>query len=299
MAVFKSGIALLGELTNIARLNTCKTLASNYNARRWMATEKQYETVLVERRGANKNVGLITLNRPKALNALCQQLMLDLGDAVSDFSQDKSIAAIVLTGNDKAFAAGADIKEMVNKTFAEVIGGGFLGSWKAVLTTSKPLIAAVNGFALGGGCEVAMMCDIIYAGEKAQFGQPEILIGTIPGAGGTQRLVRAIGKSKAMEMILTGSRLNAQEAEKCGLVGKVFPPDQVVDEAVKLGERIGALSKLAVAAAKEAVNASAELSLEEGARLEKKLFYLTFATNDRKEGMAAFAEKRPPKFTDS
>lgn len=264
-----------------------------------MATDKKYETLLVERRGDKRNVGLITLNRPKALNALCQQLMEDLGNAVNDFEQDKEIAAIVLTGNEKAFAAGADIKEMVNKSFAEVVSGGFLGSWKTILTTRKPLIAAVNGYALGGGCEVAMLCDIIYAGEKAQFGQPEILIGTIPGAGGTQRLVKAIGKSKAMEMVLTGSRLSAQEAEKCGLVGKVFPPDQVVDEAVKLGERIGALSKLTVAVAKEAVNASFELSLEEGQRLEKRLFYLTFATNDRKEGMAAFAEKRPPKFTDS
>uniref|UniRef100_A0A3P9HAY3 Enoyl-CoA hydratase, mitochondrial n=1 Tax=Oryzias latipes TaxID=8090 RepID=A0A3P9HAY3_ORYLA len=218
-------------------------------------TGGQYEYILVEKRGEKNNVGFIQLNRPKALNALCDGLMKEVGRALDDFEVDADVGAIVITGSDRAFAAGADIKEMQNRTFQECYGGNFLAHWNRVSTVRKPVIAAVNGFALGGGCELAMMCDIIYAGEKAQFGQPEILLGTIPGAGGTQRLTRAVGKSLAMEMVLTGDRINAQEAKQSGLVSKVYPVDQLVSEAVKCGEKIASNSKLVSAMAKEAVNA--------------------------------------------
>ncbi|CAF1607207.1 unnamed protein product, partial [Didymodactylos carnosus] len=210
---------------------------------------------------------------------------------------DEKIGCIVLTGSTKAFAAGADIKEMQNKTLSNVVSSSFLDHWAQVAKVKKPIIAAVNGFALGGGCEVAMMCDIIYAGEKAEFGQPEIVIGTIPGAGATQRLPRFIGKSKAMEMVLTGNRINAQEAEKLGLVSGVFPPEKLVDEAVKTAEKISSHSSLVVQLAKEAVNAAFETTLAEGNRLEKRLFHTTFGLSDRKEGMTAFLEKRKPNFT--
>ncbi|XP_048258625.1 enoyl-CoA hydratase, mitochondrial-like isoform X3 [Haliotis rufescens] len=195
--------------------------------------------------------------------------------------------------------AGADIKEMQGQQFAQVFSGNFLSHWTRLSDFTKPVIAAVNGFALGGGCEVAMMCDIIYAGEKAKFGQPEITLGTIPGAGGTQRLIRAIGKSKAMEMVLTGNMMSAQEAEQAGLVSKVFPPDQLVAEAVKTAEKISGFSKIIVGMCKEAVNAANEMTLREGLHFEKRIFHASFATNDRKEGMSAFVEKRPPNFTDS
>ncbi|KAM3913224.1 enoyl-CoA hydratase, mitochondrial [Leptodactylus fuscus] len=257
-----------------------------------------YQYILVERRGQNQNVGFIQLNRPKALNALCDGLMTEINQALDSFEVDPQIGAIVITGGEKAFAAGADIKEMQNLTFQECYGGGFLSHWNRVSTVKKPVIAAVNGFALGGGCELAMMCDIIYAGEKAQFGQPEILLGTIPGAGGTQRLTRAVGKSLAMEIVLTGDRINAQEAKEAGLVSKVYPADKVVDEAIACGEKIARNSKLIVSMAKEAVNGAFELSLSEGNRLEKRLFHSTFATDDRKEGMSAFVEKRKANFTD-
>uniref|UniRef100_A0A8D3BUY4 Enoyl-CoA hydratase, mitochondrial n=1 Tax=Scophthalmus maximus TaxID=52904 RepID=A0A8D3BUY4_SCOMX len=255
----------------------------------------QYEYILVEKRGEKSNVGFIQLNRPKALNALCDGLMKEVGLALDSFETDGDVGAIVITGSDRAFAAGADIKEMQNRTFQECYGGNFLAHWNRVSTVKKPVIAAVNGFALGGGCELAMMCDIIYAGEKAQFGQPEILLGTIPGAGGTQRLTRAVGKSLAMELVLTGDKINVR---KPSLVSKIYPVDQLVTEAVKCGEKIAANSKLVSAMAKEAVNAAYELSLAEGNRLEKRLFHATFATEDRKEGMTAFVEKRKASFQD-
>ncbi|XP_053306611.1 enoyl-CoA hydratase, mitochondrial [Spea bombifrons] len=257
-----------------------------------------YQYILVERKGKNENVGFIQLNRPKALNALCDGLMTELNQALDSFEGDPQVGAIVITGSEKAFAAGADIKEMQNRTFQECYGGGFLSHWNRVSSVKKPVIAAVNGYALGGGCELAMMCDIIYAGEKAQFGQPEILLGTIPGAGGTQRLTRAVGKSLAMEMVLTGDRISAQEAKQAGLVSKVFPADKLLEEAISCGEKIAGNSKLIVSMAKEAVNGAFELSLSEGNRLEKRLFHSTFATDDRKEGMTAFVEKRKAKFTD-
>lgn len=280
-------------------LKPCITTPAALSAARLCSSGSQYEYILVEKRGEKSNVGFIQLNRPKALNALCDGLMKEVGSALDMFEADGGVGAIVITGSDRAFAAGADIKEMQNRTFQECYGGNFLAHWNRVSTVKKPVIAAVNGFALGGGCELAMMCDIIYAGEKAQFGQPEILLGTIPGAGGTQRLTRAVGKSLAMEMVLTGDKINAQEAKQSGLVSKVFPVDQLVSEAVKCGEKIASNSKLVSAMAKEAVNAAFELTLAEGNRLEKRLFHSTFATDDRKEGMTAFVEKRKASFQDS
>ncbi|XP_068183525.1 enoyl-CoA hydratase, mitochondrial [Antennarius striatus] len=268
------------------------------SAARLCSSGGQYEYILVEKRGEKSNVGFIQLNRPKALNALCDGLMKEVGHALDSFEGDSSVGAIVITGSERAFAAGADIKEMQNLNFQDCYSGNFLVHWNRVSTMKKPVIAAVNGFALGGGCELAMMCDIIYAGEKAQFGQPEILLGTIPGAGGTQRLTRAVGKSLAMEMVLTGDKINAQEAKQSGLVSKICPVDQLVSEAVKCGEKIASNSKLVSAMAKEAVNAAYELTLAEGNRLEKRLFHATFATDDRKEGMTAFVEKRKASFQD-
>ncbi|KAK5882360.1 hypothetical protein CesoFtcFv8_020954 [Champsocephalus esox] len=269
------------------------------SAARLYSSGAPYEYILVEKRGAKSDVGFIQLNRPKALNALCDGLMREVGQALDVFEADTEVGAIVITGSERAFAAGADIKEMQNRTFQECYGGNFLAHWNRVSTVKKPVIAAVNGFALGGGCELAMMCDIIYAGEKAQFGQPEILLGTIPGAGGTQRLTRAVGKSLAMELVLTGDKINAEVARQSGLVSKVYPADQLVSEAVKCGEKIAANSKLVSAMAKEAVNAAYELTLAEGNRLEKRLFHATFATEDRKEGMTAFVEKRKANFQDN
>lgn len=255
-----------------------------------------YQHILTEKKGPKQNVALITLNRPKALNALCDALMTELGTAVSNFERDQTIGAIVLTGSEKAFAAGADIKEMLNQTYSNNVKFSLLEHWSNVAKCKKPIIAAVNGYALGGGCELAMMCDIIYAGEKARFGQPEIIIGTIPGAGGTQRIARSCGKSKAMEICLTGDQFTAQEAEKMGLVSKVFPTDKLVEEAIKLGEKIASHSPLMIQLCKEAVNVAFETSLQEGLRFEKRAFYGTFATDDRKEGMSAFVEKRAPNF---
>lgn len=280
-------------------LRPCRTAPFALSAARLCSSGGQYEYIVVEKRGEKNNVGFIQLNRPKALNALCDGLMREVGHALDNFEVDSGVGAIVITGNERAFAAGADIKEMQNRTFQECYGGNFLAHWNRVSTVRKPVIAAVNGFALGGGCELAMMCDIIYAGEKAQFGQPEILLGTIPGAGGSQRLTRAVGKSLSMEMILTGDRIGAQEAKQSGLVSKVFPVDQLVSEAVKCGEKIASNSKLVSAMAKEAVNAAFELTLAEGNRLEKRLFHATFATDDRKEGMTAFVEKRKANFQDN
>jgi enoyl-CoA hydratase len=257
------------------------------------------EMIKVEKVGQNKNVGLITLNRPKALNALCKQLMTEVAETIVEFEKDKSVGAIVLTGSEKAFAAGADIKEMIPNEFASVFSGGFLENWSEVARARKPVIAAVNGYALGGGCELAMMCDIIYAGDKAQFGQPEILIGTIPGAGGTQRLTRVVGKSLAMELCLTGDKLSAEDALKRGLVSKVVPSSELVNEAVKLAEKIAANSPLIVQMAKESVNRAYESTLQEGLLFERRLFHTTFATKDRKEGMSAFSEKRKANWTSS
>jgi enoyl-CoA hydratase len=257
------------------------------------------EMIKVEKVGQNKNVGLITLNRPKALNALCKQLMTEVAETIVEFEKDKSVGAIVLTGSEKAFAAGADIKEMIPNEFASVFSGGFLENWSEVARARKPVIAAVNGYALGGGCELAMMCDIIYAGDKAQFGQPEILIGTIPGAGGTQRLTRVVGKSLAMELCLTGDKLIAEDALKRGLVSKVVPSSELVNEAVKLAEKIAANSPLIVQMAKESVNRAYESTLQEGLLFERRLFHTTFATKDRKEGMSAFSEKRKANWTSS
>merc|ERR1719427_1613704 len=218
--------------------------------------------------------------------------MNDINNALVHFSKDSSVGCIVMTGSTKAFAAGADIKEMQNKTIVDCISGDFLSHWSQVADNRKPIIAAVNGYALGGGCELAMMCDIIYAGDSAQFGQPEILLGTIPGAGGTQRLTRAVGKSMAMELVLTGNRINAETALRAGLVSKVVGRDVLVDEAVKTAETIAQNSQLIVGIAKEAVKSAFETTLEQGNLFEKRLFHSTFATGDRKEGMTAFVEKR-------
>lgn len=261
------------------------------------ASPKAFEYIKTELVGEKKNVALITLNRPKALNALCNGLMNEVSQALDQFDSDDNVGAIVITGSEKAFAAGADIKEMQNNTYAKCITGNFLNNWTSVAKAQKPVIAAVNGYALGGGCEFAMMCDIIYAGDKAKFGQPEIALGTIPGAGGSQRTTRVMGKSKAMEMCLTGNMINAEEAERSGLVSKVFPADKVVSEAVKLGEKISTFSPLIVQLCKEAVNTAYETTLNEGLKFERRHFHATFSTKDRLEGMTAFVEKRAPKFT--
>lgn len=273
-----------------------RVAAANTGFVKFYSTGPAYENIKIDVVGTKKNVGLIQLNRPKALNALCGPLFIELGQAVRDFDADNKIAAIIITGNEKAFAAGADIKEMQNNTFSGNINKGFLKDWEDVSNCGKPIIAAVNGFALGGGCELAMLCDIIYAGEKAKFGQPEINIGTIPGAGGTQRLPRYVGKSKAMEIVLTGNFIDAHEAERMGLVSRVFPVDKLLEETIKLAERIGTHSPLIVKMAKAAVNQAYETTLKSGLQFEKAYFYGTFATEDRKEGMTAFVEKRPPNF---
>jgi enoyl-CoA hydratase len=253
-----------------------------------------YEMIATETRG---RVAVVRLNRPKALNALCDQLMEELGRALRGFDDDPGVAAIVLTGSEKAFAAGADIKEMQSRAYPAVYLDDFIGKrWEAVTQVQKPVIAAVAGYALGGGCELAMMCDMVIAGDNARFGQPEINLGIIPGAGGTQRLTRAVGKSKAMEMVLTGRMMDAQEAERANLVARVVPAAEVVEEAVKVGEKIAALSAPAVATAKEAVNRAFETTLAEGVKFERRVFHALFATEDQKEGMSAFAEKRKPAF---
>ncbi|GJJ76369.1 enoyl-CoA hydratase [Entomortierella parvispora] len=255
------------------------------------------EYLLTETRG---RVGIVTLHRPKALNALCNGLFVELNQVLKEMDNNADIGAIVLTGSERAFAAGADIKEMKDRNFIENYSENFLGHWTQIINIRKPIVAAVNGFALGGGCELAMMCDIIYAGDKAVFGQPEIKLGTIPGAGGTQRLVKAVGKSKAMEMCLTGSvNLTAEEAERAGLVSRVLPADQVVDEAVKTAEKIANLSQPIVQMVKDAINQSFEVPLAAGLTFERRLFHATFGSNDQKEGMAAFAEKRKAKFTNN
>jgi enoyl-CoA hydratase len=253
-----------------------------------------YDMILTETVG---RVAIIRLNRPKALNALCDQTMDELGAALRGYDADPAIGAIILTGSERAFAAGADIKEMQARSYPGVFLDDFIGKrWETVTQIQKPVIAAVAGFALGGGCELAMMCDLILAADTAKFGQPEINLGVIPGAGGTQRLTRAIGKSKAMEMVLTGRMLDAVEAERANLVARVVPAAELMAEATKLAERIAGLSAPAVAAAKDAVNRAFETTLTEGVRFERRVFQALFATEDQKEGMAAFAEKRPAQF---
>uniref|UniRef100_A0A7N5JQE6 Enoyl-CoA hydratase, mitochondrial n=1 Tax=Ailuropoda melanoleuca TaxID=9646 RepID=A0A7N5JQE6_AILME len=338
--------AMLSLLRGPLRLRPgCATL-------RPFASGAGFQYIIAEKKGKNSNVGFIQLNRPKALNALCNGLIVELNQALEAFEEDPAVGAIVITGGEKAFAAGADIKEMQNQTFQDCYSRKFLSHWDRLSHVKKPVIAAVNGYALGGGCELAMMCDIIYAGEKAQFAQPEILLGTIPvpkvstsfrpclslldcgclhqvvplahpgslgftveqtmgqttlvpaaerqqdGAGGTQRLTRAVGKSLAMEMVLTGDRISAQDAKQAGLVSKIFPVERLVEEAIQCAEKIASNSKIVAAMAKESVNAAFEMTLTEGNKLEKKLFYSTFATEDRKEGMTAFVEKRKASFKD-
>ncbi|MBB3388779.1 enoyl-CoA hydratase [Rhizobium sp. BK275] len=252
-----------------------------------------YETLLVETRG---NVGLITLNRPKALNALNSTVLKELKLAYAAFHEDEAIGAIVLTGSERAFAAGADIKEMQPLDFAEVYKSDFISGWDEIAKARKPIIAAVSGFALGGGCELAMLCDFIIASETAKFGQPEITLGVIPGIGGSQRLTRAVGKAKAMDLILTGRMMDAAEAERSGLVSRVVAPEGLLDEALEAAARIALLSRPSVLMAKEAVSRAFETTLEEGLRFERRLFQSLFATEDQKEGMAAFIEKRKPAF---
>jgi enoyl-CoA hydratase len=253
-----------------------------------------YEMILVETHGP---VGLIRLNRPQALNALCDQLMIELGQQLLDFDADPAVRAIVLTGSEKAFAAGADIKEMRERTHPEALLEDFIGRrWETILQVKKPVIAAVAGFALGGGCELAMMCDMILAADTARFGQPEINLGVIPGAGGTQRLTRGVGKSKAMDLVLTARFMDAAEAERANLVSRVVPADQLIPEAIKIAEKIASLSPVAVAVAKQAVNRAFETTLAEGVRHERALFLSLFGTPDQREGMAAFVEKRKPSF---
>ena len=253
-----------------------------------------YDTIIADTKGS---VGVITLNRPKAMNALSQQMVAEIGRALDAFEADDDIGAIVITGSEKAFAAGADIKEMASMTFAQTYLGNFITKgWEAVSHARKPIIAAVAGYCLGAGCEVAMMCDFILAADTAKFGQPEITIGVIPGAGGTQRLPRAVGKAKAMEMVLTGRMMDAEEAERSGLVSRVIPAAELVAEAVKVAGRIATMGRAAVYAAKESVNMAFEASLAEGVHFERRLFHAMFATEDQKEGMAAFAEKRQPTF---
>jgi enoyl-CoA hydratase len=252
-----------------------------------------YETLVVETHGA---VGLVRINRPQALNALNSTVLAELKQAYAAFHADEAIGAIVLTGSEKAFAAGADVKEMQPLEFADIYKSDFISGWEEIAKARKPVIAAVSGFALGGGCELAMMCDFIIASDTAKFGQPEITLGVIPGMGGSQRLIRSVGKAKAMDLVLTGRMMDAAEAERSGLVARVVPADKLLDEALAAAAKIASLSRPSVMMAKEAVNRALETTLEEGLRFERRLFHSLFATEDQKEGMAAFIEKRKPAF---
>jgi len=251
------------------------------------------EHIIVETRG---RVGFIRLNRPQALNALNAGLMRELNAAVDAFEADADVGCMVITGSEKAFAAGADIKEMADKDFTDVFFSDFTAAWHRVAEARKPVVAAVAGFALGGGCELALQCDLIIAADNAKFGQPEIKLGIIPGIGGTQRLTRAVGKAKAMDLILTGRMMDAQEAERAGIVARVVPAASLVEEALKVAETIASMSLPSVLAAKEAVDRAFETSLAEGVRFERRVFHSLFATHDQAEGMHAFIEKRPAKF---
>ena len=252
-----------------------------------------YETILVDTKG---KVGVITLNRPQALNALNAQVVKEMGQALDVFEADEAIGCIVITGSDKSFAAGADIKEMQNKTFMQAYKEDFIVAWYRVARVRKPVVAAVAGFALGGGCELAMMCDFIIAADTAKFGQPEIKLGVMPGAGGTQRLPRFIGKAKAMDLCLTGRMMDAAEAERCGLVARVVPAADLMAEAMKAADAIAAMSLTATMMTKETVNRAYETPLEEGLRAERRVFHSMFGTHDQKEGMTAFVEKRKASF---
>jgi len=252
-----------------------------------------YQNILVEIKG---RVGVIRLNRPQALNALNKALITELGQAIDAFDADDAIGAMLITGNDKAFAAGADIKEMADKSFIEAYLGNFTAGWDSAAHARKPTVAAVAGFALGGGCELAMQCDLVIAADNAKFGQPEIKLGVIPGIGGTQRLTRAVGKAKAMDLILTGRMMDAAEAEKAGLVARVVPAASLMEEAMKVAETIAGMSLPSVLAAKEAVNRAFESGLSEGVIFERRIFHSLFATEDQKEGMKAFVEKRKPEW---
>jgi enoyl-CoA hydratase len=251
------------------------------------------EAIVTETR---RRVGVIRLNRPKALNALNATLKDELLAAAERFDADPNVGCIVITGSDKAFAAGADIKEMANKTYIDVFAEDFAADYERLTRVRKPIVAAVAGFALGGGCELAMMCDVIIAADTAKFGQPEIKLGVIPGMGGTQRLIRAVGKAKAMDLILTGRMMDAVEAERSGLVARVVPASVLMEEAMKIAETIASLSLPSLLAAKEAINRALETSLSEGLRFERRVFHGLFATHDQKEGMAAFVAKRPASF---
>jgi enoyl-CoA hydratase len=252
-----------------------------------------YETIVVETKG---RVGVVRLNRPQVLNALNARLVSEVIHAAESLNADAGIGCIVLTGSDKAFAAGADIKEMADKSFMEAFLGDFASDWDRFVRLRKPIVAAVAGYALGGGCEIAMMCDLIIAADTAKFGQPEIKLGVIPGIGGTQRLARAVGKAKAMDLILTGRMMDAAEAERSGLVARVVPADKLMEETMKLAETIASMSLPAAMVAKESVNRAFESSLAEGVRFERRVFHALFGTQDQKEGMAAFVDKRPAKF---
>jgi enoyl-CoA hydratase len=252
-----------------------------------------YQNIVVETKG---RVGIIRLNRPQALNALNKALISELTQAIETFDADEKIGCLLMTGNDKAFAAGADIKEMADKPFIEAYLGDFVSNWNAAAEARKPIVAAVAGFALGGGCELAMQCDIVIAADTARFGQPEIKLGVIPGIGGTQRLTHAIGKAKAMDLILTGRMMDAAEAEKSGLVARVVPAANLMDEAMKVADTIANMSLPSVLAGKEAINRAFESGLAEGTAFERRIFHSLFATEDQKEGMKAFIEKRPPKW---
>jgi enoyl-CoA hydratase len=259
-----------------------------------MGEGSRYQNIVVERRGA---VGIVRLNRAAALNALNAALIAELAATVDELEADAAVGAIVLTGNEKAFAAGADVKEMVSKSYPEIYCEDFITrGWERIGQCRKPVIAAVAGFALGGGCEIAMMCDIVIAADTAKFGQPEITLGTMPGAGGTQRLTRFVGKAKAMDLCLTGRMMDAAEAERAGLVSRIVPAAELLSEALKVAERIAAMSRPVAMMVKESVNRAYETTLAEGVRFERRLFHSTFATADQKEGMAAFIEKRKPAF---
>ncbi len=254
-----------------------------------------FEFILVENQYAPQ-IALVRLNRPKELNALNLQLMLELKKALQDLDEDEEVRCIIITGNQQAFAAGADIKQMENKTAIDLLKIDQFETWDQIRKTKKPIIAAVSGFALGGGCELAMTCDMIVASETAKFGQPEIKIGIMPGAGGTQRLTRAVGKALAMEMVLTGKFISAEEALKAGLINKVVPEELYLNEAVKLATEVCAMSPIATRLAKESVNKAFETGLQEGLFFERKNFYMSFTSEDQKEGMSAFVEKRKPDF---
>ncbi|KXN90140.1 Enoyl-CoA hydratase, mitochondrial [Leucoagaricus sp. SymC.cos] len=291
------------RLSNLARTRWTITLATPATANQYRkmssSANTNYEYIVTSR--PETNVLLIQLNRPKALNALCSPLFKELNQALKDADRDDSVGAMVLTGSEKAFAAGADIKEMKDKQFADVYKNRFLEDWADMTKIGKPIIAAVSGYALGGGCELALMCDIILASPTAKFGQPEINLGVIPGGGGSQRLAQLIGKSRAMEMVLTGRMITAQEADKWGMISRVVGEDegQVVKDAIAMAKEISEKSQIAVQAGKEVVNEAYETTLTEGLKYERRIFHGLFATNDQKEGMSAFAEKRKANFTHS